>query len=132
MTIAQQWFDILEKLEPVQIKDLKKEMAGMTLVGEYVGNSSLQHMIEYAKQTLVFYAIVDNNSSKICLPPEESLAFFKKYSLDSVSYQSCGSFTDFDKLCEQLLTVHEEVAVAKMAEFEEGAVIYLVNRDKEV
>jgi len=124
--IAQQWFTILEKLSSDQLKELKQDLSGKTLVGEYVGNPELQHMIEYSRQTIIFYAVVDNNCSKICLPPEESLALFKKYGLDSVSFQSCGVFNDFAKLCECLLQTHELVAKSKISEFEEGGVLYLV------
>jgi len=66
--IAQQWFTILEKLSSDQLKELKQDISGKTLVGEYVGNPELQHMIEYSRQTIIFYAVVDNNCSKICLP----------------------------------------------------------------
>ena len=36
--IAQVWFDHLDTLSPETLLDLKKDLNGLTLIGEYVGN----------------------------------------------------------------------------------------------
>lgn len=38
LLIAREWFSILSKLSLEQLKDLKHDLSGFTLVGEYVGN----------------------------------------------------------------------------------------------
>lgn len=46
---------------------------GKTLIGEYVGNQDYQHLVKYKKQTILFYAIVENlNGSEICMPPSQN------------------------------------------------------------
>lgn len=39
-----------------------------TLVGEYIGNPDYQHLVNYEKTTIVFYASVPKNEDKICEP----------------------------------------------------------------
>ena len=53
--------------------DIKKDLANKTLVGEYIGNPEMQHMVRYTKTTNIFYAIVDNYSSEICYPCEQTV-----------------------------------------------------------
>ena len=38
------------------IKDL---LSQFTAVGEYCGNPNLQHFVEYSKETILFYALVN-------------------------------------------------------------------------
>ena len=59
-------------------------------------------MVKYPHETIVFYAVVDNKSKKICLLPEESVALFKKYKLDVVPIESMGLYNDYDHLCDDL------------------------------
>lgn len=66
VSIAHAWFKIINRLRKNQksIADLQQKLAGKTLVGEYVGNSYLQHIVKYSKETIIFYCITDNNSDE--------------------------------------------------------------------
>jgi hypothetical protein len=41
-------------------------------VGEYIGNPACQHLVKYPRETIVFYAVVENYSKRICMVPEHS------------------------------------------------------------
>ena len=85
--IAQTWFRILNRLykKGKQLSKLRESLTNKTLVGEYVGNYYHQHLIKYNKETLLFYAVVDNLShDQNCLLPEESYKIFNEFELDCV------------------------------------------------
>ena len=67
--MAHTWFNILKTMTREKIAQLKSELAGFTMIGEYVGNQNYQHLVLYPKVTILFYAMVENSSPKICLPP---------------------------------------------------------------
>lgn len=71
-------------------------MSNKTFVGEYIGNVQCQHLVKYPRETIIFYAIVDNNSPKICLLLEESTKVFKKYGFDMVPLETVGVYNDYD------------------------------------
>ena len=74
-------------------------MVNKTLVGEYIGSQEHQHFVRYSRVTIIFYAIVENDSEKSCIPCAEAWAFFKKFDLDVVHIRSLGTFTDYKQLC---------------------------------
>lgn len=65
--IALTWFYMIDEMisKGKSMSKLKEALSGKTLVGEYVGNPYLQHLIRYPKQTIVFYSVTDNNRSDI-------------------------------------------------------------------
>jgi hypothetical protein len=87
--------------------------------------------VKYPRETIVFYAVVDNYSRKICNLPEQSLSLFKKFGLDTVSISSLGVYNDYDHLMDDLQTEFERVSGLSIREEEEGAVIYFVLRHRE-
>ena len=58
--MAHVWFAKLEELKKagVDVNELKKDLKGVTLIGEYVGSQDHQHLVKYSRTTLIFYAIV--------------------------------------------------------------------------
>ena len=69
--MAEVWFDILEDLEhhsKGMVSKLKADMTGNTLIGEYIGSQEHQHLVKYSRVTLIFYAVVTNNSAEDCWP----------------------------------------------------------------
>lgn len=62
---------------------------------------------------------------------DKAFAIFKKYSLDMVSLQSAGVYNNYDSLCDGLYNLFKDVAKSKIAEEEEGSVLYLIKRDFE-
>lgn len=53
--IAREWFSMLKKMKDPQIEQLKDGLKDHTLIGEYVGNQSYQHLVKYEKQGFLFY-----------------------------------------------------------------------------
>ena len=68
--MAECWFRILEEKGITKNKreyeSLKNELTNRTIIGEYVGNPDNQHVVKYNRETIVFYALVNNYSNKIC------------------------------------------------------------------
>ena len=60
-------------------------------------------MVKYNRETIIFYALVDNYSPLICYPTDFSLSLFQKYALDVVKVSSLGLFADYASLCDGLL-----------------------------
>lgn len=61
--MAHVWFDKLESLEKEgKLQNLKTHLAGNTLIGEYIGSQEHQHLVKYSRVTIIFYAVVSNNS----------------------------------------------------------------------
>jgi len=85
--MAKCWFTLISELKKKDLEALKKDMAHRTFVGEYIGNIQCQHLVKYPRETIIFYAIVDNNSPKMCNLPEESYKIFKKYGFDVVNVE---------------------------------------------
>ena len=110
---------------------LKSDCTNKTLVGEHIGNEACQHLVKYPRETIIFFAVVDNNSPKICLLPEDSYKVFKKHGLDVVNIETLGVYNDYDKLCDDLEKEYVRVAGMSISEEEEGAVLYMVVRHKD-
>lgn len=87
--------------------------------------------MKYSRVTLIFYAVVKNDSEFDCWPCERSWAFFDKYGFDKVIIQTMGNFTDYNKMCDALCKVFKDVAKSEIAEEEEGNVLYFLKRPKE-
>lgn len=85
--MAHVWFDILEDLEAESkgiLQQMKKDLNGVTMIGEYIGSQDHQHLVKYSRVTLIFYAVVSNDSSEDCWPCDQAFALFDKYKLDKV------------------------------------------------
>ncbi len=128
---AKCWFALISEFKKKDLENLKQDFANRTYVGEYIGNQACQHLVKYSRETIVFYAVVDNLSKKICKLPEESYALFKKYKLDTVRINSMGLYNDYDHMCDDLQREFERVSGLSISEEEEGMVIYFVLRHKE-
>ena len=73
--MAHVWFDYLEDLEAddkAGFKSLKEDLDGVTMVGEYIGSQDHQHLVKYSRVTLIWYAVVSNNSSEDCWPCDQA------------------------------------------------------------
>jgi hypothetical protein len=53
-------------------------------------------MVKYSRITIIFYAVVDNNSKEICWPCEKSFTLFKKFGLDMVKTESIGMYSSYN------------------------------------
>eukprot|EP00826_Nyctotherus_ovalis_P051642 TRINITY_DN6460_c0_g2_i1.p1 TRINITY_DN6460_c0_g2~~TRINITY_DN6460_c0_g2_i1.p1 ORF type:complete len:389 (+),score=67.02 TRINITY_DN6460_c0_g2_i1:165-1331(+) len=127
--IANAWLKKAEDLKAKgRLEEFQKSIDRKTLIGEYVGNANHQHLIAYGKETIVFYAIVDNNSPINCADPEQALQFFKNYELDHVSYNSVGVFSSLKDLRSSLLNSYIDTSKQSLYNEEEGIVLYLAKR----
>ena len=130
--MAHVWFDKLDSIRKEKgeagISELKKDLDGRTLVGEYIGSQEHQHLVKYSRVTLIFYAVVENKSMEDCWPCEQAWALFDKWSFDKVAITTLGTFTDYNSLCDNLCRVFKDVAKSEIAEEEEGNVLYFVER----
>lgn len=129
--MAECWFEKLGALKKKELEIIKQDFAGRTYVGEYIGNPACQHLVKYPRVTIVFYAVVENRSRKICMLPEDSMALFKKHKLDVVGINSMGLYNDYDHMCDDLQTEFERVSGLSIREEEEGMVLYFIVRHRE-
>jgi len=81
--MGEAWFKKLTDLGP-RAKDLQKALDNRTLIGEYVGSPEHQHLVKYTRVSIIFYALVENDSDKSCVPCGQAFGFFKKFELDMV------------------------------------------------
>lgn len=131
MEIAHCWFNKLNYLTEqglIVMSEFQADLANKTLVGEYVGNQEHQHMVLYNRETLMFYAVVDNYSPHICQPIDQAIALLKKHHMDVVFVESLGVFNTFNELCDGLCKAFRDVAKGKIVDEEEGSVLYLTSR----
>lgn len=129
--MAECWFNMIKDFKKSEFESLKQDMRNRTWIGEYIGNIQLQHLVKYPAETIIFYSVVDNNSPKICKLPEDSIRFFKKYGFNIVRTESMGVYSDYDKMCDDLVQEYNNVARQSIQNEEEGAVLYMIKRDKE-
>lgn len=129
--MARCWFNILASFKEKDIEALKQDFSHRTFIGEYIGNPACQHLVKYPRETIVFYAVVENYSKRICMVPEDSMKLFKNYKLNVVNVDSMGLYNDYDHLCDDLQREFETVSGLSIREEEEGAVLYFVLRHSE-
>ncbi|KRX01501.1 hypothetical protein PPERSA_01404 [Pseudocohnilembus persalinus] len=133
--IGVQWFYILERLAKEKIEDIKNFLGqGYTFVGEFVGNKSVQHLVEYQEANLKFFSIVKNQVDQIqcCLNPFEAQKILSSFNLDFVKNQDLGFYQNFDLLNKSLNQIFEETEKMSLEEGGEGFVLYLVNQNQVV
>lgn len=100
-------------------------MNGRTFVGEYCGNQNFQHLVKYDAINLHFYAIVENDSTETCIPPEEAYQVFNKFDLKTVEIEKheTKSWSEFNST---LFDLYKRIGSASIDVSGEGAVLYFV------
>lgn len=101
------------------------------MIGEYIGSDAHQHLVKYSRVTIIFYAVVSNNSEEDCWPCDQAWSLFNKYGLDKVHAISLGKFNNYDKMCDVLCQTFKDVAKSEIAKDEEGNVLYFIKRTKD-
>ena len=87
--------------------------------------------MKYSRVTIIFYAVVDNNSADDCWPCDKAWKLFNRYGLDKVHALSLGLFDDYDTMCNTLCKTFKDVAKSEIAKDEEGNVLYFIKKAKE-
>jgi hypothetical protein len=67
-----------------EVEKLKKDLDGKTLIGEFIGHPSFQHLVKYTRTTIIFYSVVENLKEELCWPPLDSKKLVESYGLDFV------------------------------------------------
>lgn len=129
--MAHVWFDTIEKMDADTLKQLKSDLDGNTLIGEYIGSNEHQHLVKYSRVTIIFYAVVSNNSEEDCWPCDQAWNLFAKYGLDKVHAISLGKFSNYDLMADCLCKTFQDVAKSEIAKDEEGNVLYFIKRTKD-
>ena len=96
--IAEAWFQWLDHFPHQDLNKLNRFLEDHSLVGEYVGNPNLQHLVRYDSVYLLFYAVVDKHSNDNCLSIEQSYKLLDSFGLKRVNYNKVGPFKRFDQL----------------------------------
>ena len=130
--MAHVWFDKLEQIKrdrgAAALDELKADLENKTLVGEYIGSQEHQHLVKYSRVTIIFYAVVENDSMEDCMPCDLAWALFDKWGLDKVAIRTLGKYSEFGAMCDALCRVFKDVAKSEIAQEEEGNVLYFVKR----
>lgn len=127
--IAHSWFEILNS-HKIDIEILKKNLQNKTLIGEYCGNPNHQHLVNYEKTDLLFFAIVDHDSNDSCLPPHQAFNFFKIHNLSHVSMKDWGIFSNMESLKSKLIQIFKSISKGLLKEDGEGSVVYFAKVDE--
>lgn len=100
---AHLWFNILENM-PVEAQvKLAEEVNGKTMCGEHISNDKHQQFAAYDRETIVFYAVVDNYGEYTCWPLARAHDLFKRYGLAVVTTQDEGTYDSYASLAEATL-----------------------------
>jgi hypothetical protein len=74
--IAKEWLSRCEEVVHRGGTEFLEFLSEHTLIGEYCGNPEYQHVTRYERVSIIFYAIVPNNSAEKCLPVDFARKFF--------------------------------------------------------
>lgn len=131
LLFARKWFEILINMEHkgIDLKQFKKEMENKCLIGEYCGNLDYQHLIMYDEINIRFFAIVDLEDCRSCIPPSKSIEFFEKYKLCMARFKDCGVSYNFYELNDKLYKIYDQTFISNAVEEGEGNVLYFVELD---
>jgi len=110
-------------------ESLKKDLVGKTMVGEFVGNPGYEHVVKYDKETIFFFALVENNSAHICYPSRQAHSFFHRHGLQQIPGTVLGTFKSYEKMCEALEKEYVLTSESSIEEEEEGSVLYFLKFD---
>jgi hypothetical protein len=123
---AELWFEIMRKnIEDKNLlEEFKSELDGFSIIGENIGDENHQHIKLYHEKDIHFYALIQNNSSRICAPFNKCKAFLDKYNLKMVQYLKSPLLKTKDELKEFMKKIYIETLNNNIEEGGEGSVIY--------
>lgn len=136
--IASAWLKIIEHLDNTneEIKTQKddssfhKQLSTWTLIGEFVGVQSLQQILNYSSETLIFSSMIDNNNAQdTWMLPEKSIEFWNKWGLRHIPVYRDGFFETKESLKDSLLTTYHQITSGSIRDYEEGSIAMMILRD---
>lgn len=96
--MASCWYEQFNAVEECKKESLKTLLESHTFVGEYCGNQELQHMVRYTEEEIRFYAAVEKEGPRHCLPLENAQRIFDSYDLPFVEMETFTNIVSEDKL----------------------------------
>lgn len=120
------FLDILRDFTSKELTQLKEDLIGFTLVGEYIGDYTIQHVVRYNKTAIVFNAMVPNDKNLQCYPPESYINLMKKHGLPHSSYEICRNIKTSEDVMDALCDLANHIEQSTLHQSEEGAIIFLV------
>ena len=123
--IAKVWLGTLKTLKPDTVEDLKRFLTSHTLVGEWRGSKIHQQCVQYPKEEIVFYSVVEKRSPAICLPFRHGYNIVsKKYGLSFVQFKEIGKIIEKKNFFKKISKISQKVASKSVLEGGEGCVLY--------
>ncbi|CAD8111001.1 unnamed protein product [Paramecium sonneborni] len=125
--IAKEWLKIIDSSEKVE--QIKNQLDGLTLIGEYCGNNEYQHLVQYDKAQLKFYALVpkiSDDSSVNCLHPDLTLNILQSLDLNIVK-QNHYIVNNYQEFQIKLIELTKSISISKLSDIGEGNVLYFSN-----
>lgn len=126
--IAREWFSLLKRMKDDKIDAIKECLRDHTLIGEYVGNPSYQHLVKYEKQGFLFYSLVHKYASDEAVNPREAFEKIKALGLQCVTYKEHAGLKTWSELNNKLKELYKSVRESSLETKEEGLVLYLVRK----
>lgn len=120
--IAETWLKLLKKVK--NHDDLKKDLTGRAIIGEYCGNPNHQHLVSYPHITILFYALVDLHGHRTCNALHRAEDLLNKHGLPIVKITPRKECSNRSELIEILQELSKEVAQNTIEEDAEGSVLY--------
>ena len=102
------------------LNELKYDMKGITLIGEYVG---IKYLLKYPFEGLIFNSVVSHNDSNISMNNNNAFNLFAKYNLMTAPIEKIGdNIKSLDDFLNIINKVYENISEGKMSYEEEGSV----------
>jgi hypothetical protein len=126
-TFAKKWFNYWDSFSAENeslAMEFKTILGDHTLIGESIGDPSNQHIKYYPKEEILFFTIINNYSSEICLDPKLAEGLFNKFNLSHVAIEEVASVNSLADFWELMIKLHREVLYSALDFGGEGSVIY--------
>lgn len=133
--IAVHWFRILEDIKEKESEidfenELTKTLADCTLVGELVGVDSIQQILSYPSESLIFSSLIKNSvSNESSMPPEKWIEFCQRWNLNWIQITQVGNYESQEDLKKSMLDLYFKVTTGPIRNYEEGVIMMLVLRN---
>ena len=88
-----------------------------------------ENIIQSFNEEIIFYAIVENESQKKCIPFSKCLKFFEKFNLKFIDFEIFQNFKNRIELFTKIKQIQKEISESNMNEIGKGNIINLVSEN---
>lgn len=92
------------------VKQLIKDVSGLTLAGDFIGAKELTNLIKYEERTIAFHSVIVNNYKDTSPCKANGHQLLKNHNLDCLPVSSLGVCDSFDQVCDTLQQAHASVS----------------------